>query len=133
MMSPDDLRQAIKGSRLSVSAIAGIAGLPRTTLYSFVTGDTKSLRASAQLAVQEALGLKRTQAVREDPAPFEHDLRSEAKALGLDADAIAIRAVAEAIKRKRIEAWIDEHKEAFAAHRKDIEENGLWSDGLRMF
>lgn len=133
MMPPNDLRRAIRESRLSISAIASMAGLPRTTLYSFVSGDTKSLRASAQLAIQEALGLRYTPAVREDRAPFDPNLQAEAKALGLDPEAIAAKAVEAAIKQKRFDAWIDENREIFEAKARDVDENGLWCDKYRLF
>lgn len=132
MYAPDDLRKAIAESDLSVSDIAKIARIPRTTLYSFVSGETKSLRAVAQRAVQDAVGLRRPQTVQEQRAPFEHTLRSEAKALGLDPDAIAVKAVEDAIKRTRIDAWIEQNQAAMDANAKDVRENGLWSDGLRL-
>lgn len=71
--------------------------------------------------------------VSEDPTSFDYDLRSKAEALGLDPDAIAKKAVEEAVKRKRIETWIDDNREAMEANAKDIRENGLWSDELRAF
>ena len=79
------------------------------------------------------MDLQPPQLVREDSATFEHELRDEAKALGLDPDTIAVKALEEAIKRKRIHAWIEENRDAMEANAKDIRENGLWSDGLRMF
>lgn len=71
--------------------------------------------------------------VREDTAPFDHELRSEAKALGLNPDAIAKKAIEEEIQRKRFDAWMEDNRDAMDANAKDLRENGLWSDGLRQF
>lgn len=37
------------------------------------------------------------------------------------------------MKRNRIDAWIEENREAMDAHAEDIRKNGMWSDGLRPF
>lgn len=54
-------------------------------------------------------------------------------AIRASAGSIAKKAIADAIRRKRFDAWIEENREAIEANAKDIRENGLWSDGLRSF
>ena len=97
---------------------------------------------NGEVTAAELLGLAAS-SVRETPREFEHastlnvelnekDLKDAAK-FGLDAEAIARRAVEEKVKAARLKAWVSENKSAFDAHAKDVEENGLWSDGLRQF
>lgn len=90
---------------------------------------------NGEVTAAELLGLTVEKVVREDSPRFmpELSLNDEARKLGLDPDVIAARAIEAAVKCKRMEAWIDDNKEAFSAHRRDVEENGLWSDGLRQF
>ena len=133
MIDSDALRAEIRASTQSIAQIADLAGIPRSTLYSFVAGETKHLRADTHTRVENALSAFPNKVLREDPAPFEPELKAEAESLGLDPEAIAKKAIETAIKRKRIEAWVEDNKEAFATHRKDLEENGLWSDGRRAF
>ncbi len=139
MLSPADLRQAIKRSGLPVSQLAEQAGIAPTTLYSFMSGATGSLRASAHSAVETSLSAKRG-GFDEGRAPFARDfldlhpaLLAEAKSHGLNVQDIANKAVDEAVKRARINAWVEENREAFADHARHVEEHGLWSDGLRAF
>jgi antitoxin CcdA len=56
-----------------------------------------------------------------------------AKAEGLSLSAIAEAAIEQAVKAHRLTRWLEENRPALAAHSRDIEENGLWSDGLRQF
>jgi len=139
-----DLRTWRKQKNWSVSQVASLLGLGTSTITAYENGSRRPRPETAQqievlsgglVKAADLLGLSSDHHsyVREDPVPFDNDARAQAKALGLDPEAIADKAIAEAVKRKRFEAWIEDNKEAFAAHRKDIEENGLWSDGLRMF
>lgn len=97
---------------------------------------------NGEVTAAELLGLSPSN-LRETPREFEsattlnldvsdEDLK-DAKELGLDPKLIAERAIAEKIKEARLKAWVSENQSAFDAHAKDIEENGLWSDGLRQF
>ncbi len=47
----------------------------------------------------------------------------------LNVSAILDRALRDELAQK----WLKENAEAFEENRKDIEANGLWSDGLRMW
>ena len=136
---------------LSVDHAASLFGISHHTLRSYERGVRRPRREIAEsiqsatngeVTAAELLGLNAT-GVNETPNEFEHartiqvelndaDLKDAAK-YGLDAKAIARKAVEEEVKTARLRAWIAENKTAFDAHAKDVEENGLWSDGLRQF
>ncbi|MEM9179686.1 MAG: type II toxin-antitoxin system CcdA family antitoxin [Pseudomonadota bacterium] len=139
-----NLRIWRKQQNWTVAQVAEWLGIGVSTVTAYENGSRRprpemanqiELMTKGRVKAVDLLGVSANVhgSVREDPVPFDNDIREQAKALGLDPDAIADKAVMEAVKRKRIEAWVEENKEAFAAHRKDIEENGLWSDGLRTF
>jgi antitoxin CcdA len=60
-------------------------------------------------------------------------LIAEAKAAGLNLSATLSAALTERLKDQRAKQWADEHRAFIEWQNKDIEENGLWSDGLRLF
>lgn len=139
MMSPEDLRRAIHSSKLPVSRVAERAGIAPTTLYSFMSGATGSLRASAHAAVEAALSAKATR-VSEDRAPFVHNipdlhpaLLEEAASYGLDATEIARDAVERAVKTERMKRFSEENREAIESWNEHYRKHGLWSDGYRLF
>lgn len=138
------LREWRKQKKWSVSQVADLVGVGVSTITAYENGSRRPRPETAHqieivsggaVSASQLLGLsgKDSKSLREDSAPFDDDIHRQALDLGLDPDAIASKAVADAVKRKRFEAWIEENKDAFAAHRKDLEENGLWSDGFRMF
>lgn len=99
-----------------------------------------ALATAGAVAVAEP-GRSSEVGVQEDALQFRyeaegrpaHDVLAEARALGLDADAIARMAVETAVRRAKASAWVEENRAALAAHARDVEEHGLWSDGLRLF
>ena len=138
-MTPEELRQAVRASNQPISRIAAAAGIANSTLYSFISGASGSLRASAHAAVEQAV-LGTLNGVSEERSNFDHhdlDLHpsvlEEANKLGVNVAGVARKAVEDAVKRARIDAWIEENKEAFAANARDVEENGLWCDRYRLF
>jgi len=58
---------------------------------------------------------------------------AEAQSLGLDAAAIAARAVQEAILSEKARRWLEENREAIDAHSRWVEEHGLPLAEYRMF
>lgn len=60
-------------------------------------------------------------------------LLAEARALGLDPEAIGTRAVAEAIRTEKARRWLEENREAIEAHNRWVEEHGLPLAKYRMF
>jgi post-segregation antitoxin (ccd killing protein) len=139
MMHPDELRKAISQSRQPVSALAERAGIAPTTLYSFVSGATGSLRASAHAAVEAALSNKMP-GLAEDRTVFERNafdlhpaVLKEAASYGLDPSEIAHKAIERAVKTERMKRFSEENREAIKSWNDLVEREGLWSDGLRAF
>ena len=61
------------------------------------------------------------------------DLLSQAKDMKINLSATLENALAEALKSKKVEQWKEENKESIFAYNEMIEENGIFSDGIRMF
>ena len=61
------------------------------------------------------------------------DQLSKLPLLGIDADAIAAAALKQAIGDEKARRWTEEHREAFAAWDRWVEENGLPLEEHRMF
>ncbi len=138
-------------NRVSQKRLAELIGTTDATVCKYENGNlqmssevAKRIEAATngEVTAAELLGLT-TSGVRETPREFEHastlhveldekDLNDAAK-FGLNAEAIARKAVEEKVKAARLKAWVSDNKSAFDAHAKDVEENGLWSDGLRQF
>lgn len=135
MLTPSELRNAIKSDHRKISEIADLSGVARPTIYSFISGDSKSLRAEAHALVEQIVIPRPTKAMREKAAVFEDDTDyvKAARQLGLDPEAIAAKAVEDAVKRKRIEKWNAENREAIESWNDLVKKEGLWSDGLRAF
>jgi transcriptional regulator with XRE-family HTH domain len=60
-------------------------------------------------------------------------LEAEAESYGLDPDAIARKAIEDAVKAERIRRWNEENREAIESWNELVEREGLWSDGIRAF
>ncbi len=60
-------------------------------------------------------------------------LVSEGKAAGLNLSKIAEDAIRLALRSKQQEQWLKENAEAIAAYNRRIEEQGMFSEGLRQF
>lgn len=65
----------------------------------------------------------------ETQAPFV----AEAASFGLDAAAIAAKAVQDAIRAEKARLWLEENREAIDAHNRWVEEHGLPLAEYRMF
>ncbi|MEL3889253.1 type II toxin-antitoxin system CcdA family antitoxin [Ferrovibrio sp. MS7] len=59
------------------------------------------------------------------------DLVAEAKALGLSVSQIAERALAEAVRQAKAEAWLAENRQAIEAYNAKVAEHGMFNDDLR--
>ncbi len=60
---------------------------------------------------------------------IDEQLIGEARRLDLNVSAVLDRALREEVARR----WQQENANAFEENRKDIEVNGLWSDGRRLW
>jgi antitoxin CcdA len=61
------------------------------------------------------------------------DLLKLSKDMGLNLSGLAEEAIAQAVKTRLAEAWLQENAEAIQAYNGRIEAHGVFSDGLRSF
>ena len=61
------------------------------------------------------------------------DLLSEARTLGINLSRTFELALGEELKKERERRWREENRAAIDAYNRQVEERGLWSDGLRLF
>ncbi len=61
------------------------------------------------------------------------DLLAQAKELKINLSATLEKSLAEEVRKRKAETWLNENKEAIEASNTFIEKNGLFSDGLRLF
>lgn len=61
------------------------------------------------------------------------DIVREAKELGLNLSEVFEAAVAEAVRRRRQERWLEENKGAIASYNARVERDGVFSDDWRKF
>lgn len=61
------------------------------------------------------------------------DLLAQARELGINLSAVLERSLAEEVKKRRAELWLQQNREAIAAYNQDILESGTFSDGVRSF
>lgn len=57
----------------------------------------------------------------------------EAKAVGINLSAVAEEAIRLATRAEEMRLWRERNSAAIEAWHRKIEEEGLWSDGLRLF
>ena len=139
------LTSKILGDRCGVSEAAirhyeTGARRPRLEIAQRIEAATNGeVPAAELLGVSERRSRSKNE-VAEQSASFVHDgtqpesdLLEEARSLGINAAEVGRNAVANAVKRARFDAWLDENSTALSAHSDDVRENGLWSDGLRLF
>ena len=61
------------------------------------------------------------------------DLLHQARALDINLSQVLEQALDAVVRQKRAEQWLQEHREAITQYNLDVEENGVFSDGLRSF
>ncbi|MGM8226975.1 type II toxin-antitoxin system CcdA family antitoxin [Cellvibrio sp. ARAG 10.3] len=61
------------------------------------------------------------------------DLLKKAKELDINLSAALEQVLAERLKTKQTQEWLENNRQAIAAYNKSIEESGVFSDGLRSF
>lgn len=64
---------------------------------------------------------------------LDESLVTKAKAAGINLSAVAEEAIRFETRAEEMRRWAEENKAALQAKARQIEEEGLWSDGLRMF
>lgn len=60
-------------------------------------------------------------------------LLREAKSMGINLSATLESVLREKIRQRQREQWIAENADAIAAYNEDVEKNGVFSDGRRLF
>lgn len=61
------------------------------------------------------------------------DLLSKAKELDINLSAALEQALAQLLKQRQQEQWLQKNREAIAAYNQDIEKHGSFGDALRSF
>ncbi|MDR2188448.1 MAG: type II toxin-antitoxin system CcdA family antitoxin [Azonexus sp.] len=61
------------------------------------------------------------------------DLLKRAREMGINLSATLEQALARQLKQRRQAEWLAENREAIAAYNEDVDNNGVFSDGLRRF
>lgn len=60
-------------------------------------------------------------------------LLAQARSLNINLSATLEQALAEVVRQRQRELWLAENQEAIKAYADFVEENGVFSDGLRGF
>lgn len=61
------------------------------------------------------------------------DLLSQARALGLNLSATLEQALVDQLRKRQRGRWLAENRGAIAAYNEQVEQGGVFSDGLRGF
>ena len=136
------LRKWREHNQLSVDQLSRQLGVPVSTLYCYENGSRRPRSEVArrieaftngEVTAAELLGI--AGGVGEEKAPFAPapDISAEARELGLDPEAIAAKAVEDAVKTERLRRWNEDNRDAIESWNELVEREGLWSDGLRAF
>ena len=143
MMSPTELRNAISLCDKSIAAVARLAGVPATTLYSFMSGDTQTLRADTHAKVQDVVGLKDASVVQERQTPLDRrdavveipvsaELRHLADRYGLDVEALLAAGGVPRLREAFKAEYVRRHRSAITAINKYAREHATPSEQLGM-
>ena len=118
------------------AALARALGISRSTVAGWLQVPTRHTPAVARLT---GLSMSRLRpdvftqhsavGFSEAQAPFQ----AEALALGLDADAIAAKALRDAVQAEKERRWLAENAAAIEAHNAWVEEHGVPLSRYRMF
>jgi post-segregation antitoxin (ccd killing protein)/DNA-binding transcriptional regulator YdaS (Cro superfamily) len=131
------------GLAAAIEAAGGTSVLARRLgITSSAISQWRQVPADRVLAVETATGVPRhrlrpdlqhsanpAQGFAEAQAPFA----AEARALGLDPDAISARALQDAVRAEKARRWTEENKEAIKAWNDWVEHNELPLAKYRMF
>lgn len=61
------------------------------------------------------------------------ELLAHAKQLGINLSALLEQSLAQKVKELKAQAWLEENRTAIAKYNQEVEEHGVFSDGLRSF
>lgn len=130
--------------KISLSEIARLAGISPSTLTRFVkAGAPEShLRADTIGKIVAALGVDPPALPEPKASPASMAIVPvslsayhllEAKKLGLNLKDVLRAAAEKEIRAERLRQWSERNQKAARQWDKLIEDDGLWSDGLRQF
>jgi antitoxin CcdA len=124
-----DLGTYLRQNKLTLQAFGARVGVAHSTVLRWADGTSRPRDERHLRAIAEATGGAVTAAdfapapkapgMAEAQAPFVQ----EARALGLDAEAIAAAALKQAIGDEKARRWAEENREAIAAWNRHFEEN----------
>lgn len=61
------------------------------------------------------------------------DLLAQAKQLGINLSAVLEQSLAQKVAELKAQAWLEENKNAIAKYNQEVEEYGVFSDGMKSF
>lgn len=64
---------------------------------------------------------------------IDEDIVAQAKAVGVNLSAVAEEAIRSETRAEGMRQWAEENRKILEAKAKRVDEDGLWSDGLRQF
>lgn len=64
---------------------------------------------------------------------LDEALVAQAKAAGVNLSAVAEEAIRVRTRAEEMRQWSERNRKALEAKARQVEEQGLWSDGLRLF
>jgi len=64
---------------------------------------------------------------------IDQGLIQQAKALNINLSAVLEEALQQVVIAEGQRQWLDSHQQSIATYNQDVEENGVFSDGLRSF
>jgi len=147
------LREWRKSQGLSLQQVAEVLATNKSYLSLIETGKSFPGRDFAKrielltkgaVSAAELLDLdqreQKQRSVSEDRTEFtgmfvksEPELLEEAATYGIDTEAVARKAVEDAVKAERIRRWNEENREAIESWNQHYKKHGLWNEKYRLF
>lgn len=134
-MRPSEIQSIIDRAG-GVAALSRRLGLDHSTVSGWTAVPAKHVPAVAAvtgLALHEVRPDLHRPGQPPGLAESQHAFVGEARALGLDPEAIAAKAVLDAIRAEKARRWQEENREAIAAWNRWTEDNELPLARYRMF
>lgn len=150
-MSADPTDKVVNAINEAIERAGGVSHLGAIVgvAHSSVIGWRQERRIPARhvLPIEQATGISRHRLrpdlYPESPSGFAEaqatftpapsSLAAEARALGLDPEAIAAKALADAVRAEKGRRWLEENRDAIEAHNRWVEQHGVPLAEYRMF
>jgi len=123
---------------MTQAAFAARIGVSGPTVHRWIAGKARPDWKALGAIERETKGAVTYRDFRDAAAPrgmadAQAPLAAEARSLGLDPEAIAAKAVEEAVRAEKARRWLEDNKEAIAAWNDWTEQNELPLAKYRMF